>query len=108
MNLATALELAVHRYPGATAIVTNTGSYTYLEWDRRIDSVAWSLVTAGIRPGDHVAICALNGEAPATMYFAIHKTGAVAVMLNARWKHRDITYVLDEANVGGMADWVSV
>lgn len=99
MNLAYALELAAHRFPHAEAIVTGTQRLSYVEWNNLVDSVAHRLVVLGIHPGDRVAICAVNEVAPATMYFAIHRVGAIAVLLNARWKAKDIAYAIDEANV---------
>lgn len=99
MNLGTAVELAAHRFPAASAIVTEKQRLTYREWDQRINSVAHGLIHAGIRPGDHVAVCTGNGEAAATTYFAIHKAGAVAVMLNTRWKKQDFIYAFREADI---------
>lgn len=66
MHLATALELAADRYPDIDAIVTPSARFSYGEWNRRINSVSWGLKNAGVGPGDRVAICAQNGEAPAT------------------------------------------
>ena len=97
MNLAAALELAVHRYPEADAIVTPEGSLSYNQWNCRINSVAWRLYKAGIQPGDRVAICSTNGEPPATMYFAAQKIGAVAVLLNSRWKEKELAYALNDS-----------
>ena len=97
MNLAAALGLAVHRYPEADAIVTPEGSLSYNQWNCRINSVAWRLYKAGIQPGDRVAICSANGEPPATMYFAAQKIGAVAVLLNSRWKEKELAYALNDS-----------
>ena len=80
-------------------MVTHTKNYSYLEWNQRVNSVAWGLIELGIKPGDSIGLCLANGEAAATMYFAIHKAGAVAVMLNTRWKYQNIAYVLCEAQV---------
>ena len=97
MNLATALELSAHRYPDAEAIITPDTGYTYRQWNSRVNSVARALLETGLRPGDRIAICAANGEAPATTYFALHKMGAVAVWLNARWKRETLAYAMRES-----------
>lgn len=99
MNLATALELAALRYPETEAIITDAECFSYYGWNRRVNSVSWGLIKAGIRPGDRVAICTTNGEAPATMYFAVQRAGAAAVLLNARWKHQEMAYAINEAAV---------
>jgi long-chain acyl-CoA synthetase len=41
--------------------------------------VASALVDLGVRPGDHVALCAPNSSEWITFYFGVIKTGAVAV-----------------------------
>ena len=56
MNLATALELAAHRYPSAAALITRSASLSYAQWNRRVNSVAWALLQAGLQPGERVAI----------------------------------------------------
>lgn len=99
MNLASVLELAAQRYPEAEALITPEATYTYIEWNNRVNSAAWGLLAANIRQGDRVAICATNGEAPATIYFASHKIGATAVFLNARWKSEELSYAIRDANV---------
>ncbi|NLC12133.1 MAG: acyl--CoA ligase [Firmicutes bacterium] len=98
MNLATALELAVHRYPEAEAIITPTARFSYQEWNCRINVLAWKLLKLGVEQGDSVAICAANGEGPATAYFAVQKIGATAVFLHSRWKHQQLAYALNEAD----------
>ena len=96
MDLSLALELAAERYPEAAAIISPALRLNYREWNRRVHAVAWQLSLLGVKPGDYVAICTSGGEAPLTMYFAVMRLGAVAVMLNARWKHRDIGCALRE------------
>ncbi|NLZ93960.1 MAG: AMP-binding protein [Firmicutes bacterium] len=96
MELSLALELAAERYPEQEAVVTPHVRLSYREWNKRVHAVACHLAQHGIGQGDYAAICAGNGEAPLTMFFAIHRVGAVAVMLNARWKSKDIAYALFE------------
>lgn len=99
LNLGTALELAAHRYPEAEAIITPERAYTYGEWNARVNAAAWQLYKHGIKEGERLAICAANGEAPATLYFAAHKTGATAVFFHARWKSEQIAGAIAEAGV---------
>ncbi len=102
MHLATALELASSRYPETDAVLHAGKRWSYGAWNRRVNAVAWGLQRAGIRPGDRVALCALNGEPAATTYFAVQKAGAAAVWLNARWKGPELAYAMDDAAVTGV------
>ena len=99
MNLATALELAAHRYPSAAALITRSASLSYAQWNRRVNSVAWALLQAGLQPGERIAICTANIEAAATTYFAAHKAGAACVLLNSRWKEQELLPAMEEAGV---------
>ena len=96
MELSFALDLAASRYPEADAIITPDERLCYGEWNRRVHGLAWKLSFLGIGPGDYAAICTGNGEAPLTMFFALHRIGAVAVMLSARWKSKNISFALQE------------
>lgn len=99
MNLASAFWLAVTRYPQSTAMAVEGSELSYIAWGERVRSVALWLRNRGIGPGDRVAICAGQGEMPATAFFAVHALGAVAVMVNVRWKHGDIAYAFHESQV---------
>ncbi|MGB4563536.1 MAG: class I adenylate-forming enzyme family protein [Dethiobacteria bacterium] len=99
MNPATILELAAHRYPEKEALATPGERLTYGQWNRRVKAVALGMLKAGIKPGDRVALCCFNGEPPATVYFAAHQLGAVAVWLNPRWKRGELAYALREADI---------
>lgn len=99
MDLATALELAAHRYPGAEALITPEAVYTYREWNHRVNALAWRLFQFKLKEGDRLAICAANGEAPATLYFAAQKVGATAVFFNTRWKSEQIAGAIAEAGI---------
>ena len=99
MHLATALELAAHRYPAAPALITPGASFSYAQWNRRVNSVARALLQAGLQPGERIAICTANIEAAATTYFAAHKAGLACVLLNARWKEQELLPAMEEAAV---------
>ena len=99
MHLATALELAAHRYPAAPALIIPGASFSYAQWNRRVNSVARALLQAGLQPGERIAICTANIEAAATTYFAAHKAGLACVLLNARWKEQELLPAMEEAAV---------
>lgn len=102
MHLATAFELAACRRPEADALVQGDLRLTYGAWHGRVNAAAWRLLQAGIGPGDRVAICAQNGEAPTTLYFAAHRAGATAVWLHPRWKSGELASALRDAAAGAV------
>lgn len=99
MHLATVFELASHRYPQAEAIFDGALRLTYRDWNRRINFAAWGFIRLGLQPGDRIAICARNSEPAATAFFAAHKAGLTAVLLNPRWKNADLAHALHDSDV---------
>ena len=100
MNLGTALELAAHRYPEAEAIIP--GGPIHTANGTRGQRAAWQLYKHGIKER-RLAICAANGEAPATLYFAAHETGAAAVFLPCPLEERAIAGAIIKSRRKGHA-----
>ncbi len=72
---------------------------TFLDWSRRSDALAHTLVAAGTSPGDRVAIGFENLDADrfCVAYFAALKAGGVAVPLGARMVEAEVDQILDHA-----------
>jgi long-chain acyl-CoA synthetase len=79
MNVATNLDGAAFYFPSSVAVVEGDTSVTYSEFQRDANRIASALVSVGVRPGDHVALCAPNSYAWLVFYFGALKAGAVAV-----------------------------
>lgn len=79
MNIATNLDHAAFHFPGHCAVIEGDRSVSYLEFNRDANRVASALLSVGVQPGDHVALCAPNSYAWLVFYFGALKAGAVAV-----------------------------
>jgi acyl-CoA synthetase (AMP-forming)/AMP-acid ligase II len=91
------LSQAVLRWPNRPALVDENGiSYTYREWNTRVNQLAHGLRRLGVGTGDRVAFCLRNVEALASMYMATQKLGAVAVPLNYRLSAGEIAVILND------------
>ncbi len=55
---------------------------TYAQLNDRANRVATGLIKMGVKPGNHLALCALNSADWISFYFGVLKTGAVAVTLS--------------------------
>jgi acyl-CoA synthetase (AMP-forming)/AMP-acid ligase II len=53
----------------------------------------------GIQPGDHVGILSPNLVEMVELLFAIAMSGAVAVLINARYKTTELAYVIENADL---------
>ncbi len=97
MNVATLIESSAQYYPDRTAVICGTIRLTYVELDRRVSQLAHGLVSLGVKPGDKVALTCPSRSEFAISYFAILKTGAVAVPLNHLLKQDEIAQQLRDS-----------
>ncbi|MCF8041383.1 MAG: AMP-binding protein [Desulfarculaceae bacterium] len=83
MNLARNLEQAARFFPEFPALVEQGHVTTYAALEAESNRVAEALVTLGLEPGDHAALCLPNGRQWMAVYFGIIKAGGAAVTLAA-------------------------
>jgi len=73
--------------------------YSYAELNSRVNRVCGALDSVGLAKGDRVALLAYNGHEFLEAFFAIAKTGLVAVPVNWRLTTREISYILKDSGV---------
>jgi fatty-acyl-CoA synthase len=92
------LTQAARRWPNRQALIDEHGrSYTYAEWNARVNRLAHALARLGIGHGDRVAFYLRNVEALATAHLATQKLGAVSVPLNFRLREGEIPIIVDDS-----------
>ncbi|NQU15954.1 MAG: acyl--CoA ligase [Desulfobacteraceae bacterium] len=85
---------------GSKSLVCDYGAevfYTYHEFDKTTDRLAWALGELGISPGDRVAFLHPNHTDLLLGYFGVIKAGAVAVPINPIYTPREISYIIDNS-----------
>ena len=85
--------------PEEPAVVDGPVSWTWRELDAKADAVATGLRTAGLRPGDRVALLARTSAGAAAFLHGAARTGVVVAPLNARLAHRELSAILAELEV---------
>ena len=83
--------------PDHPAFKDETRSITFGELDERSSRIAAALLTAGVRPGDRVALLMKNAIEYFEVLFACSKVDAIAVGLNWRLNPRELEPILDDA-----------
>ena len=78
------LQESTLRAPEAPALVHGAETASYGEIDAGANRLAHLLVDEGVRPGDRVGLLDENGRGYVEAYFAILKSGAIAVPLNTQ------------------------
>jgi fatty-acyl-CoA synthase len=82
------------KMPDREAIVFEDKTFSYREFNQRVNRLAQALLSEGIKPGDKVAFVLFNGNEILESYFATFKIGAVAVPLNYRLAAAELEYAL--------------
>lgn len=81
------------------AYIYNDMEYTWSECDRITDMLAMTLRKRGIKKGTHVGIWGVNSIEWIFHYFAVLKTGAIAVLLNYSYKEKEIKKIVRSSDV---------
>ena len=91
------LDRSVYVYPDKTAVVDRGRTYTYSEFNARVNRQAAALQQIGVTKGDRVAVLAHNGRAMLEAKFGPMRLGAILVALNIRLSSREIAYILNHS-----------
>lgn len=84
---------------GSIAIVDREHAMDYDSLRARASAIAHALADAGVRPGDRVAVLLERGPDAAAALFGVYAAGGVAVLVNERYRSRQIEHILDHATV---------
>ncbi len=90
---------AADRYPDSPALILPEQRLTYAELAGRAVARARALQALGVRRGEHVGLLLPSCIELVEHLFAIALCGAVAVPLNARYKHNELGYVIENGDL---------
>jgi acyl-CoA synthetase (AMP-forming)/AMP-acid ligase II len=102
LEVTTAGDLLVRgarQWPESDAVVFPGARRTYADLLAGAEQAARSLLALGIRPRDRVGILMPNCVDFAEVFFGCQLIGAVAVPINARFKVRELCYVVENADL---------
>jgi long-chain acyl-CoA synthetase len=97
MNLATNLERSAFFFPDRPALRQSSFEMTYAQLNDRANRIATGLVKMGVKPGEHVGLCAPNSTDWIAFYFGVLKTGAVAVTLSGLLTGDELAILVNHA-----------
>lgn len=97
MQLTQALTRAVQLRSRRVATIYGERKRTWAEIGARVERFAAALRALELKPGDRVAILALNSDRYIELFFATAWAGLVIVPLNTRWAVPENLYALREA-----------
>jgi fatty-acyl-CoA synthase len=97
-NFADAFEVVAECLPDADAQVQGDRRISWRDFDRRADGVARTLLDAGVRHQDKVALYLYNGPEYLEACTAAWKAGLVPVNTNYRYTEDELAYLWDNAD----------
>lgn len=102
MQLTQALTRAVQIRHRFTATIYNDRQRTWAEIGERVPRLAAALRSQGLKPGDRLAVLALNSDNYVELFFAAAWANLVIVPLNTRWAVPENIYSLRDADCAGL------
>lgn len=85
--------------PDNPALIVKEGEYTWGEINSIANYIVDEMMHMGIKAGDYVGIIGINSDSWIFHYFATIKLGAIAVLLNTRFKQSEIQRCVELANI---------
>lgn len=99
-NVGKNFELVADRWDTRTALVADGESHSYATLNEQVNAAARGLAGRGVERGDRVGLLLPNSLAFVVSHFAVQKLGAVSVPVNFRLSADEVTYLLEDAQVG--------
>ncbi|MFH0998524.1 MAG: long-chain fatty acid--CoA ligase [Pseudomonadota bacterium] len=98
-SIGDALTLTAGKYPDKTALINYSGhSFTYREFNERVNRLANALTDLGFEKGDKIAYLFLNCSQFLESHFAVAKAGCVGVPINFRLMGRELAYQISDCD----------
>jgi fatty-acyl-CoA synthase len=84
-------------HPGTVFLRCGAEAMTFAELEQASARIASRLLAGGFRPGDRIAIAALNQPQWLTVFFAATRIGLIVVTLNVRYRESELDYMLNHS-----------
>ena len=98
MNLGQQLKMNAKKFPDTVALKDKDRRFTYPQTNRRVNRLAYSLLSLGLSQGDKVAVFMENSVEIVEIFLATAKTGLVIVPINFRLVDREVEYIVDNSD----------
>lgn len=97
MNIAKNLERSAFYFPNRPVLSEDLSETSYAQLNDRANRVATALIRMGIKPGDHIGLCAPNSVDWIAFYFGVLKAGAVAATLSSLLKRDELSLLINHS-----------
>jgi long-chain acyl-CoA synthetase len=98
VNIGHYIALNARKHPGKWALTCEDRTYTYREFNQKVNRLAHGLLDLGVKKGEKVALMMKNTDYFPLSYFAAAKIGAVLVPMNFRLAVSEVSYILNQSD----------
>lgn len=98
MNVGSLLSANAVRYSHKTALVMGDRKVTYVEFNKRVNILANSLLSLGLGKGDKASLYMGNSIEWAEIYFALGKLGVAVVPINPRLRGKELLHMIHQSD----------
>jgi len=81
------------------ALIFPEKSYSYAEFNDKIDAIARGIIGLGVEPGDRVGYFLADGPSSLILLFGIMRAGAIVVPINNRFKAFELSKVVAQSGM---------
>ena len=86
------------KYPDRPALLTSLKTLTYREFDESVDLKARRLLSCGIKKGTHVGVLCETSPRLVTLFYALARIGAIAVMFNTSLGEAELISLINKSD----------
>ena len=97
MRLHDFIDYYAREYPDSDFVIMDGKHTSYREAADEINRLSNAFSSAGIRPGDRVAMLSKNSVEYMVLYYAASKSGVVPVTLNYRLAPPELSYIINDS-----------
>ena len=98
-GLFAATRIPVDAVPDRLCVIDRDRTFTFAELDARANQFGHYLESAGVGPGDHVGIYAVNSEQWVTAMLGCLKVRAVPINVNYRYVEDELAHIISNAGL---------
>jgi acyl-CoA synthetase (AMP-forming)/AMP-acid ligase II len=99
ITLGDALLRTASERPDRDAVALPERTHSWAELAERSVRIARNLIGMGVEPGEHVGVLMPNGFDILATYFGVSLAGATFVPINARFRKRELGYIVENADL---------
>jgi acyl-CoA synthetase (AMP-forming)/AMP-acid ligase II len=98
LNLGQIQKINAKKFPNTIALKDKNRKFTYPEMNRRVNQLANSLASLGLKKGDKIAVLLENSIEICELFLATGKSGIIIVPINFRLISPEVEYIANNSD----------